>query len=273
MNGNLLRYSLKSGALVAVLWAAGAAVVGLLNVALAPSFESVDFAAMFQQMPEALQRALGAWTGDLAALRTNPYLNYMAVQHFSFWIPLTMAMYPLFSMGGTLAREAERGTLGPLLAQPVERWKVATTKYLSFVLWTFLVVLAAGAAVVGGEVLVGIKTPLDRGALLQVYLHLLLFLLAVGALALAFSALFLAAGKAWGAMGGVLFLSFLFNIMAGFEGIAQAPKHLSLLYYWRAPDMLREGGLLLQPALVYGGVAVIAFVAALVIFQRREIPG
>ena len=52
MNGNLLRYSLRSSALATALWAAGSAVIGLFYIALAPAFSGFEFLAMLEQMPE-----------------------------------------------------------------------------------------------------------------------------------------------------------------------------------------------------------------------------
>jgi hypothetical protein len=78
--------------------------------------------------------------------------------------------------------------------------------------------------------------------------------------------------KAWGLMGVFLFLSYIVQLTGSLETPFSLPRYLSLFFYWRPLEVVINEELSLQTMAVYVGVAVVALVAAVLAFRRRDLP-
>ncbi len=133
-----------------------------------------------------MKAAFGYEGIDFTTLTLTPEA-FAAMELLVLW-PLLIGIYAIFS-GIGIAREAERGTLDLLLAQPVKRYKVMITKFGVFVLGALLIAIASLLGLALGAGL--IDETVNINSLALVLFEELLFVLGIGCFYLLFSAIFL----------------------------------------------------------------------------------
>jgi ABC-2 type transport system permease protein len=180
-----------------------------------------------------------------------------------------IGIYAIFSSIG-IAREVERGTLDLLLAQPVKRHKVLISKFAVFVLAAILIAIASLVGLALGSAL--IQESVDIISLSLVLLEALLFVLAFASVTLLFATIFLQPRRSLLAAGVIMAGSYILNfIVPILDPSISWLRNLSLFYYYQPQDIINSAALNGTAIAVYAAVAVVSFVAALFVFQRRDI--
>jgi ABC-2 type transport system permease protein len=256
------------GGLIA--WSALILVYGLFAVYLYPTVagSTLDYVGYIASMPESMRLAMGLGDMDLSALKFN-LDTFVAVEFLMFW-PVIVLFYAIFA-GVNLSREAERGTLDLLLAQPVSRAKVLLARYGAMAGGVIAIALASLLGITLGKPLIE-NASLDFAHQSLALLSGTLLVLAVGSYTALFSVIFLSPRKALLAAGGLTAGMYIINFIVpvltpGLNWL----RYLSFFYHYNAVEVARTGELNLAALAVYAGVFVAALFASLVIFQRRNI--
>ena len=250
-----------------VAWSGILFLYALLTMSLYPTMGSMDILGYLNAMPEAMQVAFGFEGIDFTTLTLTPDA-FAAMELLALW-PVMIGIYAIFSSIG-VAREVERGTLDLLLAQPIKRYKVLISKFAVFVFAALLIAVASLLGLVFGATL--INESINIFSLAIVLFEALLFVLAIGSFTLLCSTIFLEPRKslltAGVAMAGSYILNFMVPIL---DPSISWLRNLSLFYYYQPQEIISSGSLNGTAVIVYAAVAVVCFIAALMVFQRRDI--
>jgi ABC-2 type transport system permease protein len=249
-----LRLRIVSACLSAVGMVAVILITGALFPAVGDSIGKLD-------LPEGVSDLLGG--ADYSTIS-----GWMRSEIGAVYGPLVIAAAAITAAAGSLAGEEEDGILELVCGHPVERGRLVIAKLAAVCALVAIVALGtwvglvAGVAVAGGGVAVG--------NLAAVAVHLALFGVLSGALALAIAA---ATGRKAIAIGGAAafaVLGFLVNGFAPLVGGLDWLKYLSSFYYYAGHDPIADGVDLGDLAIL--GVASIALaIFAVIAFRRRDL--
>ncbi len=187
--------------------------------------------------------------------------------------PIAVALGLVFALGfavNAVAGERQRGTLEVLLARPLSRRRL----YLTLLVATLLFVAVAMAAqVLGtliGATLAGALGELQPERLAVMWLNGVLVFLAIGAVALAASVSFDRLTPALGLTLAFILVSYFLEIIGSLWIDARGLQPYSLFHYLDPKGAL-TGTMTAADWLVPLAVFAVGFVAALVVFPRRDL--
>jgi ABC-2 type transport system permease protein len=167
--------------------------------------------------------------------------------------------------------EIDRGTIDLTLTLPVARWTVLRSETVVWmVAGTVLLGLGFAGYLLGRSFVAADARP-DVGRTVIVLANCWCLYLAVGGLAWCVSASFDRRGPALALVFLLLLASFLLNFLGPFWSAAKRISFLGLLDYYRPMVILRDGTVPWTNMAVLLAVFVVLWIAAGVIFNRRDI--
>ena len=257
--------ALKSHRSTALIWGAFAFAFAVLVMYLYPTFENMALDYL-ELMPEQLLRAVGL-EGIIAGGGFT--LELYVTSEFLGWWPVVVTIYAIFTMGGTVAHEVDKGTMDLLLSQPLRRYQVVSSKFVVFVLGLAFIQLISFAGLIVGLLLIDTTAPL-WGIFLALVQGAFL-ILAVGSYSIFFSCLFLDPRKTLMASGGLTAALYILNFMSPSLGSYEWINRLSLFHYYLPGKIVQDAALDWTGVAVLLVVAALCFIAALAVFQRKDI--
>ena len=263
MNATLLRHTISAQLVRLVIIALALAGWGALMPVI-----YVNYGAQFRQLLES-----GLIPRQFADFGGGDIFSLPGAIALGFIHPISVALNSIFAVGfaaAAVAGERQRGTLEVLLARPVSRRSVALTLYVCVL--AFVAVTMAG--LLGGAwvsvTLSGATGELAGARLPVLWLNGVLLFGALGAIGLASSVSFDRLTPALGIGLGVAIVSYFLEILGSLWPDAKGIQPLSLFHYLQARDVL-NGKVDAFSFVVLAAVALIALLAALVVFPRRDI--
>jgi ABC-2 type transport system permease protein len=214
--------------------------------------------------PKGLLDALG-----LSNLNLDTIEKYLNAKHFSLIWPLLAIILGLSRAGSQIAGEIQTGTMGLLLALPLKRWQIFFAKYAAGVI-TILVFTAVSLFGVI-PLAAAYDIPSHLNILFSAWMLASLFMLAIYSIGLMVSSWMDDSGRVYAVMTGLIFLSYVANIVALVESQLGWLKHYSIFYYFDTADVLASGHIMTGSWLVFGGMIIGATVVAAWRFSRRDI--
>jgi ABC-2 type transport system permease protein len=243
-------------------WVLGMVALISVTVAFYPSLRDMpEFDELSEQLPEALMRAFAGGVADF----TSP-VGFLNSQLFILMVPLLFLVYALTVGSGAIADEEEKGTLDLLLANPVKRWRVVMEKFIAMIVGISVLGLALWLGTAISAKAVGMEIGIGRVAEAS---------LSAALLGLAFGAIALAVGCAFGKRSMSIWVTAALGIAAYFINamgpiVAGLEERLSPFYYYLGADPLANG-LALSHAGVLIGLSLVALAVALITFERRDL--
>jgi len=269
MSLRLFLSNLKLGQWGLVAWGVLIFLYGVLTMYLYPTMTELNFDIIeyINSLPDALKAAFGYEGIDFTSLTLTPEA-FATLEFLVLW-PLLIGIYGIFASVG-IAREAERGTLDLLMAQPVKRSRVLVSKFSVFVFAAVLIAVASLFGLVAGSFI--IEETVNMGALSLALFEALLFVLAIAAFTLLCSVVFLEPRKALTIAGVFMGGSYILNFMVPvLDPSWEWLRNLSLFYFYQPNQVVSDVALNWTAVAVYAVVAIVSFVAALLVFQRRDL--
>ncbi len=267
MSWSLFTSNLKLSRWGITAWAVILFLYGLLTLYIYPSISGSTSAILeyINSLPEVLKAAFGYGDADIVTLTPDIFVT----MEFAVLWPLLIGVYAIFS-GISVAREAERGTLDLLIAQPIRRYQVIISKFAVFILGAVVIAVASLLGLMAGAGL--INEPVNITSLSLVLAEALLFVLAIGGYTLLLAAVFLEPRKSLLLAGVITAAMYIINFMVPIlDPAVEWIKNVSLFNYYQPQQIVTSGSLDGTAVAVYSGVAVVSFIAAVLIFQRRDI--
>ena len=242
----------------------GLAVLGFYFMWIINTFEGTfDWQGLMDQFPPAMKALVGGQLIDFSS--PTGFLN---MELFPLMLPLVLAGFAMALASGATAGEEARGTLDVLLAEPVDRWRVLVEKTIAIVAGTVAVGIALFVGIWLGALAVGSHPELHLVAAGVV--SAILLALAFGGITLAIASATGNRGTAIAVTGALLVVTYFVNALAPLVDMLERIRWVSPFFYYIGNDPLRNG-LDLGHAAVLACVAVATFVAALVLFERRDL--
>jgi beta-exotoxin I transport system permease protein len=248
-----------------VWWSVGLAGMAALQVSVYPSVRgNAALKKLVENYPDALKGFIG-FGGELDYVSAPGYLG---MELFSLVVPLLLIVAAIGAGSAAVAGEEDRGTLDLLLSLPLSRTRLALEKLAALVAESVALGLVLWLALWLGARAVGMRIGIDKlGAATA----------SAVALAVCFGAIALLVGcatgrRGWaiGASGAAAVAAYLVNSLAPLVHALEPAQKLTPFYHYAAGDPLRAG---LAPVhvLVLVAIAVVAAVAAVLTFDRRDL--
>lgn len=224
-------------------------------------------AAQLQELikgyPKGLVEALG-----LNGMSTNSIEGYLNAKHFSLMWPLMAIILALSRAGNQIAGEIQSGTMGLLLAMPLERLRIFAAKYVVGLVTIFIF---TGVSILGVIPLAAAyNIPFDLGVIFAAWALIGLFMWAVYAIGLAVSAWVSEKGRVYAVVSTLMLTMYAFNIVALLDDKADFLKYGSIFYYFDTAQALGHGHVGWHSVLFFAGVIVVTSGAAAWRFVARD---
>lgn len=246
-----------------IFWGLGIILIGLFYASMYPAIGgNKQFSKAFGQAPDGVKAFIVS--GDFFSTPDG----FIHAEFFALTMPLIMCILAITIGSKLLATEEESGTMELLLARPVTRRKILTSKLLGMI--TVLTILSAciWSGLFIGSLLVS-KFTITLPLMAVCVANLGLLALAFGCLALAVTSLLRSRGLS-AAVAGIYFLfSYIVGTFSAQVNWLKGLEPLSIFHYFDTVDTLQHH---VHPwdFVVLLGIIAVACVAAILAFSRRD---
>jgi ABC-2 type transport system permease protein len=245
------------------IWGAAFGALGIMMISIFPAIaDGPELDQLADAMPQGFMKAAGV--EDLASMGT--ITGFLEAEIFGLVLPLALPFFAILAAAGAIAGAEENGTIDVLMGNPLPRWQLVAAYFVS------TAVALAGVLALFGLVLWGsaqfIDAELSMGTVAEGVFGAWPLALFFGGLAMLASAIFHRRMIAVGVAGGVLFVMYFLNVVAGLVEDLEFLEYFSAIYYYGAP--LTEGIDWANFAVLTGAAIVLA-AAAVFAFQKRDI--
>lgn len=253
--GHFLRLETRAIAI----WGLALGAMTALIVAVYPSIGS-QLDDMLANYPPELAAFFGA-TSSAGTIQ-----GFLALEVFNFMAPIALAFYPILLGARAIAGAEDHSTLDVLLSNPLPRWQLVASSFVTMLLALLGVATILGLCAWIAALLAGVALPLS--AILAAVLNLLPLCLFFGGLALLVSAFVRRGGLATGVSGGVLLAMYVINALSGLAESIKPLRVVSIFYHYGSA--IEHG--IDWPS--FGAITILAILLAAlatVAFERRDL--
>jgi ABC-2 type transport system permease protein len=261
--------NLKLGRWGIIAWGTLIFLYGILTMYIYPTMtdSSIDILGYINALPDAMKAAFGYEGIDFTNLTFTPEA-FATLEFLVLW-PLLIGVYGIFA-SISLAREAERGTLDLLLAQPIRRYRVLISKFAVFIFAALVIAVASLLGLLLGTVI--INETVDTLSLALALVEALLLVFSFASFTLLSSVIFLEPRKSLLVAGVFVGGSYIINFIVPILNPSISwLRNISLFYHYQPNEIVNSASLNWTSVSVYTGVSIVCFLAALIIFQKRDL--
>jgi ABC-2 type transport system permease protein len=167
-----------------------------------------------------------------------------------------------------VAGEVDKNTLDVTLSYPIPRWRYLLEKFMVYL--TYSLLYPAFIFVTGVVTTNSLGETLDITVLAHSMIGSWLWLFALGALSLLCGTLFLESNRALGASGALILTQYVMTRFGNLGNLSFLTDY-TVFSYLSTAGILQNGGMIMSDLVVVVGVGIVALVAALYVFQKREL--
>lgn len=237
-----------------------------MYVAIYPSIQQQSAALndIVKSFPQGILKAFGATSDSLDSLA-----GLLVSKQYGLIWPLMTAALAISFAGGALAGEIDSGTIGLLLALPISRTQLVLSKLIAGITGLAVFVLATVTAAIPLVAALGYK--LSTPAVIKLSLLGFLFGTAVLGVSMLVSAASSSRGRVAAVIGLGLVLMYVANLLSLLLTSLDRLKYISIFYYFDAMGTLSGNHLSLAAVAILLITTIISIVAAIIVFDRRDI--
>ncbi|TAK89135.1 hypothetical protein EPO04_03485 [Patescibacteria group bacterium] len=225
---------------------------------------SAQLQELVKTYPKAFLEAVGL--GNLTLNTVEVYLN---AKHFSLLWPLIAIVLALSRAGNQIAGEVQSGTMGLLLALPLERWRIFAAKYAAGLA---TIIIFTGVSVFGVIPLAAAyNIPTHLNILFPAWIITTLFMWVVYSVALMVSSWVSEKAQVYAVVGVVLLATYLAYIVSLIETSVDWLKYYSLFYYFNTQEVLATGHISKETYLAFGVTIILSTAIAAWRFNKRDV--
>ena len=242
----------------------GMAAYALLIVQFWPAMKANSelLSQYIRSFPEALMKAFG-----VTDLSTFP--GFLGAEYLNFMWPLIASVFVVTAGSAVVAQEIDRGTVELWLSVPERRWRLLVAKLVALFLGVVVIAAVTVVAIALGSPFAG-ETP-NPMALAATGLVLAAYGVAVGGYCTLFSSFLSERSKAAGLGAAVTLASYLASIISGLSKDVEDLKYFSLTTAFHPQQALESGTPSWTEVGGLVGIGVVCVLAALVVFERRDV--
>ncbi|MCL2062529.1 MAG: ABC transporter permease [Firmicutes bacterium] len=200
-------------------------------------------------------------------------INLVLEQFYTMFAMLLGMIYVIITANKLIAAQIDNGSMAVLMSRPVKRNQVSVTQavYLfGSIAAMFSVVMGVGLAVIGAT---GLNIAI--GGFMLLNLGIVLFFLSISGISFLASCLFNVSSKSLLMGAGIPVLFFLFNMLAGFSGMAEFMelfKYLSLNTLFSVSDIMAYSTNLIWQFIILFAVGAGCYTAGIWYFKKKDLP-
>jgi beta-exotoxin I transport system permease protein len=245
-------------------WCVGIVGYVALIASIFPSIEgSAELNDLIESYPDVLKSLFGiTGSGDLTS-----GAGFLDAELFSFMLPLFILVLAISSGARTLAGEEDAGRLELVLAYPVRRRNAVVAKGLAVSIEVLVACVAAIAAILVFDVIVGLE--LSLGHVAGAFASLLALGLFYGWLSLAVGAAYPSRALALGVAAGVAAAAYLVGGLHDLAGWLDPFRFLSP--FWLVGQSPLQGGTDAVGVVVVLLAAIVILVLGAILVERRDL--
>ena len=244
-------------------WAIGISFLPAMYIGIYPQVQA-DLEGLQNIVDLQIYQAMGISFGSFEEWFASTIINI---------VPIIVAIYAVIDGTGTLAGEEEAGKLELLVSLPISRWQIVTVKAiaLGIALFLILLIVAFATTIVFFAIEGEIETTLVWTDVFWGLLYTWPLVMAVGMISLFLGAFAPRRRTAALISTVILIVSYFGSNLSSQVSTLESIQPLFLFHYMNATADLFVTGPQTSDILILLGVALVAFILALVFFQRRDI--
>lgn len=221
---------------------------------------------MMEAFPKGFMEAFGFNGAQALFSRLEAY---MSTEYFSFFWPIMVITMMVGFANLMIITEIEKGTIELSLAQPVSRFKLFFTRYLSGVFYLLVFDVISIFAIIPIAKLNNVAYQMEN--YYNIFGISMLFGLAIFSMATFFSAVFSEKGKAMASVTSVLMFMYILNIISTLKNSVKDVRYFSIFYYFSPSKVFGNNEIVQYSVPVFIGIIVVFTVAAALWFNRRDV--
>ncbi len=229
--------------------------------------EAIDLASYLNEFPPEMLAAFGMSSNILGSTEIS-YAGFMSFEFYP-WFGLALVVYALVASGSQVAGEVESGTMDMVMSNPVPRWVYALAKYLGLLVPLLLIGLTCAVFSIIGGLAQGLELSVAR----FLYLGVIMGLLggAIASLGIMFSVITLSSQRSQLILAVIVIVQYLMDVVSKISADWEFLGPYSLFYHYDSAKILESFEWTWSPLVIFGLVAFAGLVAAIALFERRDL--
>ncbi|NPD88320.1 MAG: ABC transporter permease subunit [Asgard group archaeon] len=249
-----------------------ALIIGLYVIMIAGIWPALkDQAEAFQFILDnpIYQSILGNLAGSMFTTWEGAFYLYIFV-----WLEMVIVFITIFTPTRLVTNEIDKKTLDVALSYPIPRWRYLLEKYSVFLTYNLLYPIFILIAGYFGTLAL---RPFDPAAsmnytlLFVASISVWLYLFALGSLSILVSTIFLDSRKSLAVAGSLIVGMYLLVRIGSAAESINFLQYISIFHYFSAGNIMENGGFLVGEFFIVFGFGLVCLIAALWIFQKREL--
>lgn len=259
----LIKQSWLNNQISSLVWAVILGAIFTLTIASYPGEEGANnFVQALDNFPEALVSLLG----DAALFGTID--GWLQMNLYSVF-PLVFSIYSVIFMSNIVCREIDTRSIEYTLSLPIARWKMISSRFITFSLLSCLIVVIIYIFIALTIVGYDLTSNLESHALVMI--NSWAVNLGIAAVVLFISLVFSDYNKAIMAGIGFVFASYLVNMITQATSSKSSLKYLSLFHFYESDRILSERSLNVSYIFILITITIVLIISANIFFSKKEI--
>ena len=228
---------------------------------------AIDLTSYLNEFPPEMLAAFGMSSSVLGSSEIS-YAGFMSFEFFP-WFGVALVVYALVASGSQIAGEVERGTIDVVLSSPVPRWVFALSKYLGLLLPLLIIGLSCVLFSIAAGLIQGVELPVAR----FLYIGVIMGMLggAFASVGILFSVLWLSSQRAQILLAVIVVGQYVMDVVSKISDDWEWLGSYTLFNYYDTGLILEGFEWTWAPLVIYSAVAAIGLIAAIVLFERRDL--
>lgn len=198
---------------------------------------------------------------------------FISGEYYGLILPILLSIFTIMVSTGLMARLVDQGSMAYLLSTPTSRRRIAATQASVLAIGLLLILFITTAAGYLGYVwFIGDQYEFNSNRFLLLNVVALTLFLALGGIAFLISALMNDEKKALGTSGVIVFGMFGLDMLGKISENVEWLRYLSLFSLYKPSEIATGGGDPLFSSIILLLIGLIAFIAGIAAFSKRDLP-
>ncbi len=228
--------------------------------------DSQAFDTMFKEMPEGLMSAFGFNEG------INSLSGFVAGEYYGLLFIIILLIYCVTTTTQLIVRLVDRGSMAYLLSSGLSRIKIAMTQIAVILLGLiFIIVITTISGVVGADIFIE-EGNFNAAHFIELNIVTFMLFFVISGYCFFFSCLFNDERKTLSVAGGISFIFFAVDMVSKISDKLDWMQYFTIFSTFRATEIAQGSVNILPICIGLGVTGVVLYSAAVIIFNKRDLP-
>ena len=205
--------------------------------------------------------------GEIALFDISTWQGFFYIE-VGVILELSVTFLAILIPARIVAGEVDKNALDMTLSYPIPRWRYLLEKFMVYL--TYSLLYPAFVYIMAVVTTNSLGETMDMTVLSHSMIGFWLWLFALGALSLLCGTLFLESNRALGASGALILTQYVMTRFGNLGNLSFLTDY-TVFSYLSTASILQNSGMIMSDLAVVVSVGVVALVAALYVFQKREL--